>query len=209
MDLCLPHSKPCKGGKIMPDGKICSVALGADEGDICEFCRNQSEQELTKNDSNNSSLSNPTAPSSQPITNSDSTGGDNSVKAIPDNSPKPGTNQTLEIKISPQPVDNPKDSLSNQSNEPKKALTINLKDIKKISLVGNNLMIEFNQNSPSQVVVSEQVRDNPVLSKVKNYLQSAQRSTLSQQELASIINQKNVDNSISNSPAPSSPNPLF
>ena len=148
---------------------------------------------------------NPAAPSPQPITNSDHLS-DNSVKTNPDNSPKPGTDQTLEIKISPQPVDNPK-------NKPKKdnhqTLTINLKDIKKISLVGNNLMIEFNQNSPSQVVVSEQVRDNPVLSKVKSYLQSAQHSTLSQQELASILSQGNTDHPVADPSVQTSPNPFF
>jgi len=39
MDLCLGHSRPCKGGKIRSDGKKCTKAMGSDEGDICEFCK--------------------------------------------------------------------------------------------------------------------------------------------------------------------------
>ncbi|CAG8741824.1 8248_t:CDS:1, partial [Ambispora leptoticha] len=62
MDLCLPHSKPCRGGKIKPNGRVCNAAMGADEGDICEFCKDQTETYRP----------NPATPASQPITNSES-----------------------------------------------------------------------------------------------------------------------------------------
>ncbi|CAG8472213.1 2690_t:CDS:2 [Scutellospora calospora] len=40
MDLCLSHSKPCQGTYM---GKKCNFALGSDEGDFCERCKNQTE----------------------------------------------------------------------------------------------------------------------------------------------------------------------
>jgi len=38
MDLCLGHSKPCQGTYM---GKKCNLALGSDEGNFCERCKNQ------------------------------------------------------------------------------------------------------------------------------------------------------------------------
>ena len=74
-----------------------------------------------------------------------------------------------------------------------------------------NLVIKFNQSEQTQTVVSEQIKDNQVLSAVKNHLQTTGNSTISQSELTNFLaNQKKVDNSTANSlQTPLAKNPLF
>ena len=45
MDLCLHHSKPCRGAYI---GKKCNLALGSDEGDFCKLCENQNKSKQSE-----------------------------------------------------------------------------------------------------------------------------------------------------------------
>ncbi|MCE8163135.1 MAG: hypothetical protein I3273_03170 [Candidatus Moeniiplasma glomeromycotorum] len=198
MDLCLPHSKPCRGTG-------CNLALGTDEGD---FCSKRCES---------SPKSNPAAPNSQPLTNSNDKS-DNSVKVNPDNSPQPNPRKDNlsepEIKISFNPAEEPKKNPgAERPNETKpdhnQVLVINLKDIKKISLVDDNLVIEFNQGEKAQTVVSEQITKSQEFSAVKSYLKTSGRSSVSNQELANIISQKNTDNSNSSSPTQPSKSPCL
>src|SRR4051794_12128946 len=129
---------------------------------------------------------------------------DNSVN--PASSPQPNpekSDYSFEIKLNPS-TDNQKNSPQTNRDEAKKEnnnqmLVINLKDIKQISLVGDNLVIEFNQSEQTQMVVSEQITNNRELSAVKNYLQNSHRSSMNSQELAQIISQTNTDNSSANS----------
>ncbi|MCE8162840.1 MAG: hypothetical protein I3273_01260 [Candidatus Moeniiplasma glomeromycotorum] len=197
MDLCLSHSKPCRGGKIRPNGERCNAAMGVDEGDICEFCQKHNE---TYKD--NSPIPNPAA--SQPITNSNDQN-NNSVSSS--NSPKPNPGK---IKITLDTRDNRKNNSNANSgtneNQSNRTLVISLKDIKQISLKGNDLVIEFN-GSESQTVISEQeAANNQELSKVKNYLRDNRLSSVSQQALEQIIN-SNSSNSLN--PASKKPEPLF
>jgi len=164
------------------------------------------------NDKNTPLSPNPTSPNFQPITNSDNKG-DNSVGPV--NSPQSNSESKNlpEIKISlnqavgessrNEPKNNSGEKPQNGANKDNnnQVLVINLKDIKKISLIGDNLIIEFNQSEQTQTVVSEQVNSSQELSAVKNYLQTTQRSSASGQELANIISQKDksADNSNSNS----------
>jgi hypothetical protein len=155
----------------------------------------------------------PVAPVPQPITNSKDKSDNPVVQS--DNSPKlnPGADNSPEIKINLNQAENPKNTPAEKPNETKKddnqTLVINLKDIKKISLVGGDLVIEFNQSEKTQVVVSEQVTDNRELSAVKDYLQKNSRSSLNSQELANIISQKNTDNSSSSSPTQPAKSPFL
>ncbi|CAI2165499.1 15612_t:CDS:2, partial [Funneliformis geosporum] len=143
----------------------------------------------------NSPKSNPAASTPQPITNSNDKN-DNSVGSVnaPPSSSEP--KNSSEIKISPKPVgeskDNPREKLQNETEKGNNQTpVINLKDIKKISLVGDNLVIEFNQSEKRQTVVSEQITNNQELSAVKNYLRKNNQTSLSQQELNKIFSKEN------------------
>jgi hypothetical protein len=167
------------------------------------------------NGKNYSTSSNPTSPNFQPITNSDSKS-DNSVGPV--NSPQSNSEpkNSSEIKISlnqavgessrNEPKNNPGEKSQNgANNDNNQVLVLNLKDIKKISLIGDNLVIEFNQSEQTQTVVSEQVNSSQELSAVKNYLQTTQRSNVNGQELANIISQKDKDTDNSNAKSPNQP----
>jgi len=169
--------------------------------------------------SDNSSKPNPAAPAPQSITNENSES-DNSVKVNPGNFPQPNPGVEKAPKDSPKIVINQEGNQKNnpgkvQPNETKpdnnQVLVINLKDIKKISLVGDSLVIEFNQSEQTQTIVSEQVNSSQELSMVKNYLQTTQRSSVNSQELANVISQKDkgADNSNPNSPNQTSKSPFL
>jgi hypothetical protein len=103
-----------------------------------------------------------------------------------------------EIKISlsqaGEPKDNPGEKPQNEAVKKDKnnqVPVVNLKDIKKISLVGDNLVIEFDQSEQTQTVVSEQITNNQELQAVKNYLRKNNQISLSQQELNRSINANN------------------
>ena len=192
MDLCLSHSKPCKGGKIKPGGKACNAAMGVDEGDICEFCKDQTE----------TYRSNPAAPAPQSITNENSEN-DDSVKVNPGNSPKPNPgkeelsepkNNVKVIKFENNddkiPANPASEKSPNQTDN--ETLIINLKSVKKITLSAEgNLVIEFkkesNLHSMPQTIFAEQLSQSQELQKVKNYLEKNNQTSLNQQELGKLF----------------------
>lgn len=181
VDLCLPHSKPCKGGKIKPDGRRCSAAMGIDEGDICEFCQNQTETHQQREI--NSPKNNPTTLAPQLITNSNDQN-DNSVK-------DKSSEGKREVKTTKFEKTLPKSTEKLPNERDNQALIINLKAIKKITLTSdNNLVIEFNVNdkSETQIITNKQITNSQELQKAKNYLQKENKNSISQQEFNSLIN---------------------
>ncbi|CAI2162024.1 2934_t:CDS:10 [Funneliformis geosporum] len=201
MDLCLPHSKPCKGGKIRSNGKKCSVALGSDEGDVCEFCQNQKQFETKE-----------FGDSLQKGTKEVNHTKDNSPTSKSDNPTKPNQGdkvETIEIKKN-NSEKNPTDSFQNQTNE---TLIINLSEVKQITFTSEgNLVIEFNpsQSEPQansvQVITAQQIATNSELVRVKDYCQRTSKNSLGQQELNSILgagNNSSLSPTNSDSKAPS------
>jgi len=196
MDLCLSHSKPCQGTHM---GKRCNLALGSDEGNFCERCQ--------KDNKENSPSPNPAAPAPQ-ITNENSES-DNSVKVNPGNSPQPNPgkdnqsetkndNKVKTIRFENKENEGKNDSTNPVENSPNKTdnetLIINLKEIKKITLSGGNLIIEFDNKqesnhwySISQTITPDQIKNNQELQTVKNYLEKNNQNSLSHQELNKLL----------------------
>lgn len=165
---------------------------------------------------NKSDKDNSPSPNFQPITNSDSKG-DNSVDPVnvPPSNSEPRKNSS-EIKISLNQVagepsrNEPKNNLgeksqngANEVSANNQVLVINLKDIKKISLVGDDLVIEFSQSEKTQTVVSEQIVNSQELSAVKDHLRNTHCSSVSQQELAQIISADNPNSNAQTQPSKS------
>lgn len=181
--------------------KICSVAMGTDEGDICEFCQNQIETHQQREI--NSLKPSPATLDSQLITNSNDQN-DNSVKVNPGifYNPNLGKDKSSERKsevkttefenkedngekISPKSIEKP------LTKGDTKTFIINPKTIKKITLTSDgNLVIEFNINdkSETQIITNKQITDSQELQKAKNYLQKENKNSISQQEFNSLIN---------------------
>jgi hypothetical protein len=143
---------------------------------------------------------------------------DNSVNSSDSPKPNPGKDNSSEIKITLNTEDDRKNnsnsnSDANENQSDKKVLVINLKNIKKISLSGNSLVIEFNGGEKAEkTVISEQeVVNNRKLSKVKNYLRDTQRSSVSAEELNGILNtNSNSSNPRKNNyPSKQNSKPLF
>ena len=169
MDLCLGHSKPCQGGKIRSSGKICNVALGADEGDICKFCQNQQNDNSVKVNPGNSPKTNPGKDYPSEVKNNVK-----SIKLIKDK------NDNQKIPANPAPEQSPENN--------HETLIIRLRNIKNIYITSNDcLVIEFNNSANIQTINSEEVNRNPELQRIKNYCQENQKTSLSQQELNSIF----------------------
>ncbi|CAI2194647.1 16368_t:CDS:2, partial [Funneliformis geosporum] len=123
--------------------------------------------------------------------NSDNSVG--SVNAPPSNSePKNSSEIKISLNQAGEPKNNPREKSQNETEKGNNQTpVINLKDIKKISLVGDNLVIEFNQSEKRQTVVSEQITNNQELLAVKNYLRKNNQTSLSQQELNKIFSKEN------------------
>jgi len=162
------------------------------------------------NSKNHSASSNPISPNFQPITNSDSKS-DNSVGSVNSSQSNSEPKNSSEIKISlnqavgelsrNESKNNPGEKSQNGANKDNNNQVLVINDIKKISLIGDNLVIDFNQSEQTQTVVSEQINSSQEFSAIKNYLQTTHRSSVNGQELANIISQKDkgADNSNSNS----------
>jgi len=168
-------------------------------------------------DKDHSLSPNPAAPTPQPITNSNDKG-DNPVS--PTNSPQPNPrkdnssetkndNKVKTIKFENKENEGKNDSTNPVENSPNKTdnetLTINLKNVKKITLSGGNLVIEFNSKqgenySTSQTITSDQINHNQELQAVKNYLEKNNQNSLSQQELDKIFNKSNNNSASTEKP---------
>lgn len=256
MDLCLPHSKPCKGGKIKSNGRRCSATMGTDEGDICEFCQNQKSNKSNCNcqsalDKLQDWEVNAKAKLLANCQNDKHVGyyedkedregtylniltkkcvcgsvlfgnkygdemvecskcrksGNNSQKQATDTNNHKRKGEELDSECEPKKlhydsdkspvskigfVNNEKSDSENNPIKPNnKTLIINLKTIKKITLTSDgNLVIEFNINdkSETQIITNKQITNSQELQKAKNYLQKANKSSISQQEFNSLIN---------------------
>ena len=212
MDLCLGHSKPCKGGKIKPNGKICNAALGIDEGDICGLCENQTERIDKNENSRNCSyceklfkgeIQYSCAPCGTVYCSK------NCCEAsAPQCKAKRGeNNQDNQAKPVKFVIDNEKNSANLSEKSPGEGercqtLIINLKSVRRITLTSDsNLVIEFNKaetNSNSvkeiQVINDKQIASSQELQKVKSYLLENGEKSINQQRLNSILN-SNITNS--------------
>jgi hypothetical protein len=174
-------------------GRKCNLALGSDEGDFCERCKNQTETHQQQDD--NSPKPNPATPAPRPITNSNDQN-DNSVKVNLGNSPQPnlgkdksseGKSEVKTIKFEKIP---PKSTEKSPNEGDAQTLIINLRSIKKIALTSDgNLVIEFNVNdkSETQIITNKQITNSQELQKAKDYLQKENKKSLSQQEFNSLI----------------------
>ncbi|MCE8164056.1 MAG: hypothetical protein I3274_07715 [Candidatus Moeniiplasma glomeromycotorum] len=184
-------------------------------------------QIITKKDNNgsqdNSPSPNPAVP--QPITNSDSKSdnfsknkNDNLVNPSNSPQPNPGKDNSSETKNNVKVIgfenkendnkDKPNNSVGKSpAKNDNKALIIDLKNVKWISLTDDgSLIIEFknekSENSSEigaiRKITAGEINNSQELKKVKDYFQETGKNNLSQKELAKIFSKsKGSDNSVS------------